>query len=205
MWSVNGLLTSKNTITLTDTVPSFSPFVQALRTLSKVMRECWYDNGAARLTSLRIKKTLCAVCEAECLDIKVWEVSQRYGGGHSTDQLQQSTFPIMWSPWSCDCIVHVTKAMWSRWSCYQCHVITLVMLPMSCDHVGHVSRVMWSCSCDQGHVITLAMWPRSCDRVGHVTKVTQSRSHLVWPSGEKCNWSKCVASTTGAIWSLRWE
>ncbi|CAH1249913.1 TGFBR1 [Branchiostoma lanceolatum] len=29
-----------------------------LRVMSKVMKECWYHNGAARLTALRIKKTL---------------------------------------------------------------------------------------------------------------------------------------------------
>ena len=31
---------------------------QALRVMAKIMRECWYANGAARLTALRIKKTL---------------------------------------------------------------------------------------------------------------------------------------------------
>ena len=32
--------------------------LQHLRTLTRVMRECWYANSAARLTALRIKKTL---------------------------------------------------------------------------------------------------------------------------------------------------
>lgn len=31
---------------------------QSLRVMGKIMRECWYANGAARLTALRIKKTL---------------------------------------------------------------------------------------------------------------------------------------------------
>ncbi|XP_071044266.1 TGF-beta receptor type-1 [Parasteatoda tepidariorum] len=31
---------------------------EALRVISKVMKECWYHNSAARLTALRIKKTL---------------------------------------------------------------------------------------------------------------------------------------------------
>lgn len=35
-------------------------FFQHLRSLSKVMKECWYENSAARLTALRIKKTLAA-------------------------------------------------------------------------------------------------------------------------------------------------
>lgn len=33
-------------------------FPQALRVMGKIMRECWYANGSARLTALRIKKTL---------------------------------------------------------------------------------------------------------------------------------------------------
>ena len=39
---------------------SLKPLIsfQHLRALSKVMKECWYANPAARLTALRIKKTL---------------------------------------------------------------------------------------------------------------------------------------------------
>jgi len=29
--------------------------------MSKVMKECWYENPGARLTALRIKKTLAAL------------------------------------------------------------------------------------------------------------------------------------------------
>lgn len=36
-----------------------------LRGMSKVMRECWYHNAAARLTALRIKKTLSTICIEE--------------------------------------------------------------------------------------------------------------------------------------------
>lgn len=42
---------------------------QALRVMGKIMRECWYANGAARLTALRIKKTLSQLSIQE--DIKV--------------------------------------------------------------------------------------------------------------------------------------
>ncbi|XP_037108636.1 activin receptor type-1B-like [Syngnathus acus] len=42
---------------------------EALRVMGKIMRECWYANGAARLTSLRIKKTLSLLTVKE--DIKV--------------------------------------------------------------------------------------------------------------------------------------
>ena len=34
---------------------------QQLKSLSKVMKECWYENPGARLTALRIKKTLAAL------------------------------------------------------------------------------------------------------------------------------------------------
>lgn len=37
----------------------FSPeIVQPLKTLSHVMQECWHPNPAARLTALRVKKSL---------------------------------------------------------------------------------------------------------------------------------------------------
>uniref|UniRef100_A0A8C2EBS2 TGF-beta receptor type-1 n=1 Tax=Cyprinus carpio TaxID=7962 RepID=A0A8C2EBS2_CYPCA len=37
----------------------------ALRVMAKIMRECWYANGAARLTALRIKKTLSQLSQQE--------------------------------------------------------------------------------------------------------------------------------------------
>ncbi|KAI0228403.1 TGF-beta receptor type-1 [Lamellibrachia satsuma] len=42
---------------------------EALRVVSKLMKECWYNNGAARLTALRIKKTLASMISME--DIKI--------------------------------------------------------------------------------------------------------------------------------------
>lgn len=38
--------------------------------MGKIMRECWYANGAARLTALRIKKTLSQLSVDE--DMKIW-------------------------------------------------------------------------------------------------------------------------------------
>lgn len=38
-------------------------FFQPLKMLAKIMKECWFENAAARLTSLRIKKTLAAFNE----------------------------------------------------------------------------------------------------------------------------------------------
>ncbi|PRD27654.1 UNVERIFIED_CONTAM: Tgfbr1 [Trichonephila clavipes] len=35
--------------------------VDRLRVMTKIMKECWYPNAAARLTALRIKKTLAAL------------------------------------------------------------------------------------------------------------------------------------------------
>lgn len=42
---------------------------QSLRVMGKIMRECWYANGAARLTALRIKKTLSQLSIEE--DVKI--------------------------------------------------------------------------------------------------------------------------------------
>lgn len=39
--------------------------------MGKIMRECWYANGAARLTALRIKKTLSQLSVQE--DVKIWD------------------------------------------------------------------------------------------------------------------------------------
>ncbi|CAB1326293.1 unnamed protein product, partial [Coregonus sp. 'balchen'] len=36
-----------------------------LRVMAKIMRECWYSNGAARLTALRIKKSLSQLSQQE--------------------------------------------------------------------------------------------------------------------------------------------
>lgn len=49
--------------------PSDTVSVQALRVMGKMMRECWYANGAARLTALRIKKTLSQLSVQE--DVKI--------------------------------------------------------------------------------------------------------------------------------------
>ncbi|PSN57947.1 TGF-beta receptor type-1 [Blattella germanica] len=42
---------------------------EALHVMSKVMKECWYQNAAARLTALRIKKTLANLGATEQLKI----------------------------------------------------------------------------------------------------------------------------------------
>lgn len=41
-----------------------------LKSLARIMRECWYANAAARLTALRIKKTISAIAQAE--DVKLY-------------------------------------------------------------------------------------------------------------------------------------
>ncbi|XP_064408441.1 activin receptor type-1B isoform X2 [Latimeria chalumnae] len=43
---------------LRPNIPNWWQTYEALRVMGKIMRECWYSNGAARLTALRIKKTL---------------------------------------------------------------------------------------------------------------------------------------------------
>ncbi|CAB1315024.1 unnamed protein product, partial [Coregonus sp. 'balchen'] len=54
---------------LRPNVPNWWQSYEALRVMGKIMRECWYANGAARLTALRIKKTLSQLSVQE--DIKV--------------------------------------------------------------------------------------------------------------------------------------
>ncbi|XP_054601886.1 activin A receptor type 1Ba isoform X1 [Nothobranchius furzeri] len=43
---------------LRPNVPNWWQSYESLRVMGKIMRECWYASGAARLTALRIKKTL---------------------------------------------------------------------------------------------------------------------------------------------------
>ena len=48
------------TFGLVHSIHSFIVFLKlkALKLVTKVMRECWFENTMARLTALRIKKTL---------------------------------------------------------------------------------------------------------------------------------------------------
>uniref|UniRef100_A0A8C4NEM9 receptor protein serine/threonine kinase n=1 Tax=Eptatretus burgeri TaxID=7764 RepID=A0A8C4NEM9_EPTBU len=50
-------------------IPNRWQSIEALRVMAKIMRECWYSNRAARLTALRIKKTLSQLSQQE--DIKI--------------------------------------------------------------------------------------------------------------------------------------
>ncbi|XP_072034860.1 TGF-beta receptor type-1-like [Amphiura filiformis] len=43
---------------LRPSIPNRWNSIEALRVMAKIMKECWYHNGAARLTALRIKKSL---------------------------------------------------------------------------------------------------------------------------------------------------
>ncbi|XP_023658239.2 TGF-beta receptor type-1 isoform X1 [Paramormyrops kingsleyae] len=50
---------------LRPNIPNRWQSCEALRVMAKIMRECWYTNGAARLTALRIKKTLSQLSQQE--------------------------------------------------------------------------------------------------------------------------------------------
>ncbi|XP_037313442.2 activin A receptor type 1Ba [Pungitius pungitius] len=54
---------------LRPNVPNWWQSYESLRVMGKIMRECWYANGAARLTALRIKKTLSQLSVEE--DVKM--------------------------------------------------------------------------------------------------------------------------------------
>lgn len=45
---------------------------QSLRVISQLMKECWYHSPAARLSALRIKKTLSKLTSPE--DLKIWRL-----------------------------------------------------------------------------------------------------------------------------------
>uniref|UniRef100_A0ACB8G1F6 Uncharacterized protein n=1 Tax=Sphaerodactylus townsendi TaxID=933632 RepID=A0ACB8G1F6_9SAUR len=47
---------------LRPNIPNQWQSCEALRVMGRIMRECWYANGAARLTALRIKKTISQLC-----------------------------------------------------------------------------------------------------------------------------------------------
>ncbi|XP_048201397.1 activin receptor type-1C isoform X2 [Perognathus longimembris pacificus] len=46
-------------------IPNQWQSCEALRVMGRIMRECWYANGAARLTALRVKKTISQLCVKE--------------------------------------------------------------------------------------------------------------------------------------------
>ncbi|XP_059175254.1 TGF-beta receptor type-1-like [Physella acuta] len=50
-------------------IPNRWQTIESLRVMARLMKECWYSNAAARLTALRIRKTLSSLAEHE--DIKI--------------------------------------------------------------------------------------------------------------------------------------
>ncbi|KFP62886.1 Activin receptor type-1C, partial [Cariama cristata] len=50
---------------LRPNIPNQWQSCEALRVMGRIMRECWYANGAARLTALRVKKTISQLCVQE--------------------------------------------------------------------------------------------------------------------------------------------
>ncbi|CAL1543622.1 unnamed protein product [Lymnaea stagnalis] len=50
-------------------IPNRWQNIESLRVMARLMKECWYSNAAARLTALRIRKTLACLAEQE--DIKI--------------------------------------------------------------------------------------------------------------------------------------
>ncbi|XP_056352728.1 activin receptor type-1C [Oenanthe melanoleuca] len=50
---------------LRPSIPNQWQSCEALRVLGRLMRECWRSSGAARLTALRVKKTLSQLCVPE--------------------------------------------------------------------------------------------------------------------------------------------
>lgn len=54
-------------------------FSQSLKGVAKLIRECWHDKPAARLTALRIKKTLVSISDnEEKTSVFVWAAASLY-------------------------------------------------------------------------------------------------------------------------------
>ncbi|XP_051479854.1 activin receptor type-1C [Apus apus] len=52
---------------LRPNIPNQWQSCEALRAMGRIMRECWHGSGAARLTALRVKKTLSQLClQTDC-------------------------------------------------------------------------------------------------------------------------------------------
>ncbi|XP_056331374.1 TGF-beta receptor type-1a [Danio aesculapii] len=54
---------------LRPNIPNRWQSCEALRVMAKIMRECWYANGGARLTALRVKKSLSQLSQQEGIKI----------------------------------------------------------------------------------------------------------------------------------------
>ncbi|XP_005103381.1 TGF-beta receptor type-1 [Aplysia californica] len=50
-------------------IPNRWQNIESLRVMARLMKECWYSNSAARLTALRIRKTLAGLADQEDLKI----------------------------------------------------------------------------------------------------------------------------------------
>lgn len=50
-------------------IPNRWQSVEVLHIMSKIMKDCWYANPAARLTALRVKKTLTSLNLTDKMDI----------------------------------------------------------------------------------------------------------------------------------------
>jgi TGF-beta receptor type-1 len=50
-------------------IPNHWHSYDVLHSMSKIMKDCWYQNPASRLTALRVKKTLASLSYNEKLEI----------------------------------------------------------------------------------------------------------------------------------------
>ncbi|KAJ8413282.1 hypothetical protein AAFF_G00092780 [Aldrovandia affinis] len=86
---------------LRPNIPNRWQSCEALRVMAKIMRECWYANGAARLTALRIKKTLSQLSHQEGIKIE-----DPWRPGHILERCPPGvatvTGPLMHNGGACD-------------------------------------------------------------------------------------------------------
>lgn len=79
---------------------------QSLRVMARLMKECWYHNAAARLTALRIRKTLASLASQE--DLKIWEGWQQWLRQHEWYWNNTEITVLYW--WMCS-----YADVWAGW------------------------------------------------------------------------------------------
>ena len=91
---------------------------QSLRVMARLMKECWYHNAAARLTALRIRKTLASLASQE--DLKIWKAWLQLPG-----QCWNGTeIAVLWW-WMCSFV--------NVWAGYTLHTVAFFKVCCSCD------------------------------------------------------------------------
>lgn len=132
----------------------FYSLSQSLKVMSRLMRECWYHNPAARLTTLRIKKSLDNLAKAE--DMKFWFVIKRC----SKQSKLMNYHPFLFRS------VHV-EHVWMMWA------FRIFLFAMNCWQAGICDISVFGSACSESVRLCMYMhqnvvWYEICHRAKHV-------------------------------------